>query len=586
MPALLVLAGLTGLAQAATPEMAHSAPVMLSTQSVKGQQYLVLCYHSVPVTANGSFDANSTTNFAGQLAWLRANGYTAISMDDVLQARAGHRRLPAKSVMLTVDDGYEDFYINVFPLLKLYRMPAVLALVGSWIEHGRDPQVSLTDPGYASQHFVNWAQVREMADSGLVEMASHSFDLHHGILANPQGSMQPSAVTQAYSADARIYETPAERRLRVRADLLRNSALIERHTGRRPRIMVWPYGAMDKISTQEAAAAGMPINFSLAEGMASTLDIEVIPRGLIGSEIALTSFTYMVTHEERPDSTDSVLAIRVNLDRIYDPDPGRQDANLGRLLEQVARLGANTVLLRPFSMPTAAHGVCEAYFPNTVLPMRADLLNRVAWQFRSRLGVKVLMQVDTARIVGIEKGAPHLLDISDPGDRQRLLALYDEMSLTSWAQGLMFDSATPDAAQLDFHAELLQRVRYAWPLVRYYATRDQAAARDIVGLSSPGLPRTRSDRVSVPVPVDAPADRLQRWMRQFPGDRSWMATLSVGDADARQLEELVSRIALLQRHGITDFMVDDDAFLEDPVKLEMLAKAVSLKTNPFQPAGK
>jgi len=574
---LVMPAGLVGIAEAAAAETAPLA---------QGQHYLVLCYHSVPVTANGSSGANSITNFAGQIAWLRANGYTAVSMDDVLQAKAGNLQLPKKSFLLTVDDGYEDFYINVFPLLKLYKMPAVFGLVGRWIEDGRDPMLSRNDPGYASQHFVNWAQVREMSDSGLVEMASHSFDLHHGILANPQNNMQPAAVTLEYNAEKQTYETPDQRRLRVRADLRRNSALIARHTGKRPRIMVWPYGAMDKISAEEAAAAGMPINFNLTDGAASTMDTEVIPRNLIGDELGLTSFTYMITHEERPDNSEIVRAIKLSLDRIYDPDPQKEDANLGRVLDQTARLGLNTVLLQPFVTPAPGHVITETYFPNSVLPMRADLLNRVAWQFRSRLGVDVFMLINTTKVARSESGILHPLEISDPEDRELLLSLYSDMSLMTSAQGLMFDSAPVDAAQFNFNAELLERTSYVRPPSLYYAARDEASVPDIVRLASSHPLTSQFDRVSLPVPMDAPDDKLGVFAQQLPPNRLGILTLPVTNADDRQLKNVVTKIAFFQLHGVTDFILDDDAFLDDPVKFDMLRKAVSLKKNPLLTPGK
>src|ERR1700693_4899678 len=170
------------------------------------QEYVVLCYHAIPAGLNGGDAANSVSNFTTHLTWLRENGYTAISVDDVLQAKAGRKPLPQRAYLLTVDDGYEDFYVNVFPILKAYKIPAVMAVVGRWIENGPDPEQSRLDPLYVKQQFVTWAQVKEMADSGLVEVASHSFDLHHGILANPQNNQQPAAITLSYDALTKTYE--------------------------------------------------------------------------------------------------------------------------------------------------------------------------------------------------------------------------------------------------------------------------------------------------------------------------------------------------------------------------------------------
>jgi len=53
---------------------------------------------------------------------------------------------------------------------------------------------------------LNWDQVREMVQSGLVEIASHSYDLHKGITANPQGNTQAAAVTRLYDDPMMVYE--------------------------------------------------------------------------------------------------------------------------------------------------------------------------------------------------------------------------------------------------------------------------------------------------------------------------------------------------------------------------------------------
>jgi biofilm PGA synthesis lipoprotein PgaB len=74
-------------------------------------------------------------------------------------------------VLLSFDDAYESFYTRVFPALQLLRVPAVLSVVTSWIEN---PGAQL----YKQKKLMNWAQIREVSDSGLVTVASHSHDLH------------------------------------------------------------------------------------------------------------------------------------------------------------------------------------------------------------------------------------------------------------------------------------------------------------------------------------------------------------------------------------------------------------------------
>ena len=95
-----------------------------------------------------------------------------------------------------------------------------------------------------------------MQASGLVEFASHSYALHRGVQANPQGNMTPSAFTWRYDPATRRYETDAQQRARIRADLQRSRQQIAANLGRPPRAIVWPYGRYTEMQLAEAKALG------------------------------------------------------------------------------------------------------------------------------------------------------------------------------------------------------------------------------------------------------------------------------------------------------------------------------------------
>ncbi|KAF3996131.1 poly-beta-1,6-N-acetyl-D-glucosamine N-deacetylase PgaB [Glaciimonas immobilis] len=575
---------------AATNAAAANATAMgnadVSARVADQQTYLVLCYHSIPARFNRDEGAISAPNFADQLAWLRDRGYTALSMNDVLEAKAGGKPLPKLSYLVTVDDGYEDFYLNAYPILKLYNVPAVFGLVGSWIENGPDREQSMGDPFYAQQHFVTWPQVKEMADSGLVEMASHSYDLHHGIIANPQKNTEPAAVTLQYDLEKKQYETLANRRLRVLTDLQKNSALIEKNTGKRPRIMIWPYGATDRIAAEAAAAAGMPINFTLSEGLASAKSTNSVPRTLIGGEVTLDNFSYMVQYKNSLKGGDPIRAIKINLDGIYDPDPERQNDKLGRVLNQIARLGVNTVLLQPYVTPAKDGSIEEVYFPNVYLPMRADLLNRVSWQLRSRLGVDVLMIVNTSNIAQRENGNTRHLDFSIPQDREKLFNIYSDLSLTVPSQGVIFEGARTDDQQKIFNKELLNHMHYYELPTLYYALDDNIKAEDDAEELYAGAPNNNFAGALIDAPVaNSDAKQLQAFAKNLPPNKINILSFSVKDASIKELEKIADNIQYLKHQGLADFVIDGAEFLDDPSKLNILRQAISLKSNPLVTPG-
>lgn len=98
--------------------------------------------------------------FAAQLRWLRDNGYTAVSLDDVYRALRAGARLPERPVVLTFDDGYADAYQHAFRLLRQHAMTGTFFVVTEWLDQAR--------PGY-----LTWDQAREMAAAGM-SIQSHS----------------------------------------------------------------------------------------------------------------------------------------------------------------------------------------------------------------------------------------------------------------------------------------------------------------------------------------------------------------------------------------------------------------------------
>ena len=355
-------------------------------------ELLVLSYHeaSHALGRDKGFKAMmvDTAELAAQFSWLREHGYVSVDVDDLLAAQKGERPLPEKAVLLSFDDGYLGMYRQVYPLLRAFDYHAVLAVVGSWLETPVNEKVMYGTEPVPRDYFLSWEQIREMVDSGYVEVASHSYDLHHGVLANPQGNTQPAAVSMIWDANSGRYETAEEYRQRIRRDLKRNADLIARRTGRSPRVMVWPYGAYNRVTIEIARELGMPVTMSLEDDQVDIADLGSVGRLLIGHGSNLADFVWLVNNHLKPQP-DPVRVVHVDIDYIYDPDPEQQNRNLSHLLDRVKALGVNTVYLQAFADPDGDGNADALYFPNRHLPMRADLFNRVAWQLRTRVGVQV-----------------------------------------------------------------------------------------------------------------------------------------------------------------------------------------------------
>ncbi|WP_010237851.1 polysaccharide deacetylase family protein [Clostridium arbusti] len=94
----------------------------------------VVMYHSVsnePTLGNLRITKD---NFEAQMKYLKDNGYYTLTMDEVNDFITKNKPIPEKSVALTFDDGYEDNYTNVYPVLKKYGFKATVFVVTSSVD--------------------------------------------------------------------------------------------------------------------------------------------------------------------------------------------------------------------------------------------------------------------------------------------------------------------------------------------------------------------------------------------------------------------------------------------------------------------
>ena len=183
-------------------EQDNLPPADLNTLTIIG-------YHEITAEKNAVIPdyAVSTKQFELHLDWLQKNGYHFISVTQLIKANEGKAKLPTKPVLLTVDDGYQSFYQYAYPIIKRRKIPVVMSVVGSWLETKANTPVQFGDDQLARDKLLSWDELKTMQNSGLVEIGSHSYNLHKGILGNPQGNSEPAATTREYNPKNKSYET-------------------------------------------------------------------------------------------------------------------------------------------------------------------------------------------------------------------------------------------------------------------------------------------------------------------------------------------------------------------------------------------
>lgn len=462
--------------------------MLLPAAAQAAEPLLVLSYHDVrdDVARKGDADAYavSTQNFAAHLDWLSGHGYHPVSLSQVIDANRGGPALPSKPVLITFDDGLRSLYTHAFPLLRAYNYPALAAVVTHWVELPAGERVDYGPRPFTADDFVTWAQLREMQASGLIEVASHSDDLHHGVASNPQGNSTPAAVTRRYDAAAGRYETEADYLARIRADLERSKSRLQQELGRAPRAVVWPYAAYNGATNGIADQLGMSISFDL-EGRSTPMpsDLHGMARLLVMNNATIGDLAYQLRHDEE---RTGMRALQIDLDSVYDADPAQTERNLDALIERVKQIAPSHVFLQAFADPDGNGSADALYFPNRALPMRADLFNRVAWQLKSRAGAIVYAWLpvlgyelpDPAQraalaIPGARADEVYRLDYTKPEVRRLVAGIYADLAAGAYLEGLLFhddaylrDTELQDSAAVESQARTQQLIDFSLELKR------------------------------------------------------------------------------------------------------------------------
>lgn len=172
-----------------------------------GVEVPILMYHAVSDDLWGiSGLFVSPANMEKQLQYLADNGYTPIWFEDLANIETIE-----KPVILTFDDGYDDNYTELFPLLKKYNMKATVFMITGSI---------------GAEHYLTADQIQDMSGSGLVSFQSHT-------VSHPD-----------------LGQCTAEE---LDAELLNSKATLARLTGKEPFVLCYPMGKWSELSLEKTA---------------------------------------------------------------------------------------------------------------------------------------------------------------------------------------------------------------------------------------------------------------------------------------------------------------------------------------------
>lgn len=190
----------------------------------------ILVYHDVHPTAKSSMTI-STKKFEEQLIWLRDNGYTVIPLRDLVDYLQGRRAsLPAKSVVITADDGRSSVYEYMWPIVRKYNVPVTLFVY--------------TSPISNAKWAMTWEQLRELKDTPYFDIQGHTY-------------WHPNFKQERKKLSADEYSKL------LHANLVKAKEVVNKKLGTDITLLAWPFGIYDADLESAAKQAGYEMAFSI-----------------------------------------------------------------------------------------------------------------------------------------------------------------------------------------------------------------------------------------------------------------------------------------------------------------------------------
>lgn len=206
----------------ASPSAKMAPQVLLTVSNVprgKSVNVPILMYHYISNNPNPAdkarYELETTPDlFDSQMNYLAQNGFNPISFDTMYAGLKGQITLPPKPIIISIDDGYVDAFVNAFPILKKYNFHATIFI-----------PTSLMNQGY----YLTWDEITQMQKSGLISFEAHS-------LTHP--------------------DLPTLRPDKMKQEIFDSKQVLESHIGVPVNFFAYPYGTSNQLAREYVKEAG------------------------------------------------------------------------------------------------------------------------------------------------------------------------------------------------------------------------------------------------------------------------------------------------------------------------------------------
>ena len=137
------------------------------------REVTILMYHHFEDTIN-NYTVVAKDRFREQLTALKKAGYETVTLAELIAFVEEDGPLPEKPLLITMDDGYTSNLTVAAPILEEFSMSATVFVIGmnegqTVYAHSGQP---LDPPRFA------YAEAQPWIDRGVLEIQSHTYDLH------------------------------------------------------------------------------------------------------------------------------------------------------------------------------------------------------------------------------------------------------------------------------------------------------------------------------------------------------------------------------------------------------------------------
>lgn len=213
------------------------------------REVLILMYHHIlkDTSYHGKYVV-SPSQFEEDLMYLKQNGYETVLIKDLIDFVYLNKELPQKCAVLSFDDGHLSNYHYIFPLIKKSNDKIVISVVGEYTDNATN-----TEDRNVAYSYLKWEDIKELDESGLVEIANHTYNFH-----NKNKRMGIGSVTG---------ETKEEYTKIINDDLEKLNKKIKDITGKEPLTFTYPFGKVVENSYDVIKKIGFKASLSCEEGI-------------------------------------------------------------------------------------------------------------------------------------------------------------------------------------------------------------------------------------------------------------------------------------------------------------------------------